>query len=452
MDRAQQDGRRLASRRRRLHVATESVFRLILSEVWSALRLSWISVADDALGRGRSYLPEVRAIRVRRISRSDLGDLTLAAVLTAVAELDVWVRGTVPGPRWENALLLPLVALPLAWRRRWPCAALAIIAAAIAAQALLVAGHPPSGLLYAGPILIGAYSVGAHAPWSRRAFAALAALAVAYDIIYLNAQGGLSGSFNAVAGALVWLLLPTGAWLLGWYMRRRRREAAAAAEAVRVEREREQQRLAALEQERGRMARELHDILAHSVSLMGVQAGAAEEVLTSDPERARPVLRSIQQTSRDSVAELRRLLGMLRAEELEPERAPQPSLDQLDALVTRMSEAGLPVELQVEGARHPLPAGIELTAYRVVQESLTNALKHAHPSRVEVVIRYQPAQLDVRIHNDGVSPLANGNGSGHGLLGMNERVSLYGGHLDTGLTAEGTFRVHAEIPFETAPA
>src|SRR6476646_1388099 len=155
MDRAQQDGSRLASRRRRLHAATESVFRVILSEVWSALRLSWISVADDALGRGRSYLPEVRPIRVRHISRSELGDLALAAVFTAVAQLDVWVRGTVPGPRWENALLLPLVALPLAWRRRWPCAALAIIAAAIAAQTLLVAGHPPSGLLYAGPILIG---------------------------------------------------------------------------------------------------------------------------------------------------------------------------------------------------------------------------------------------------------------------------------------------------------
>jgi signal transduction histidine kinase len=394
----------------------------------------------------------MRAIRVRRISRSHLGDLALAAAFATVAELDVWVRGTVAGPRLENALLLPLVALPLAWRRRRPCAALTVTAAAIAAQALLVAGHPPSGLLYAGPILLGAYSVGAHAPWSRRAFAALAALAVAYDVVYLNAQGGLSGSFNAVVGALVWLLLPTGAWLVGWYMRRRRREAAAVVETVRVEREREQQRLAALEQERGRMARELHDILAHSVSLMGVQAGAAEEVLTSDPERARPVLRSIQQISRDSVAELRRLLGMLRAEELEPERAPQPSLDQLNALVMRMSEAGLPVELQIEGARHPLPAGVELTAYRVVQESLTNALRHARPSRVEVVVRYAPSQLDVLVRNDGVSHFANGDGGGHGLLGMNERVSLYGGRLEAGVAGEGTFRVHAEIPFETAPA
>jgi signal transduction histidine kinase len=394
----------------------------------------------------------MRAIRLRRLSRSQLGDIALAAAVLAVAELDVWVRGMVAGPRLENALLLAPVALPLICRRRWPCGALAVIASAIAAQALLVAGHPPSGLLFAVPILLGAYSVGAYAPWSWRAFGALAALAVAYDVIYANAQGGLSGSFNAVAGDLVWLFLPTGAWLGGWYMRRRRREAAALVETVRVERAREQQRLAALEQERGRMARELHDILAHSVSLMGVQAGAAEEVLARDPERARPVLRSIQQTSRDSVAELRRLLGMLRAEELELERSPQPGLDQLDALVARMREAGLPVELSVEGSTHPLAAGVELTAYRVVQESLTNALKHARPSRVEVVVRCGPAQLDVLVRNDGVSPGSDGNGSGHGLIGMNERVSLYGGRLEVGATSDREFRVHAEIPLETAPA
>jgi signal transduction histidine kinase len=268
-----------------------------------------MSVADDALGRGRSYLPAVRTVRVRRVSRSDLGDLALAAVFTSVAQLDVWVRGTVPGPKWENALLLPLVALPLARRRRWPCAALAIIAAAIAAQALLVAGHPPSGLLYAGPILIGAYSVGAHAPWSRRLRCALAALAVAYDIIYLNAQGGLSGSFNAVVGALAMAAPPTGAWLLGCTRAaaargrpQRRRFVSSVSASATASRARA---------ERGADARELHDILAHSVSLMGVQAGAAEEVLTSDPERA-TVLRSIQQTSRDSVAELRRLPGTAR--------------------------------------------------------------------------------------------------------------------------------------------
>jgi signal transduction histidine kinase len=391
----------------------------------------------------------MRAVRVRGISRSYIGDVALAAIFTAAAELDVWARGTVAGPRLENALLLALVAPPLAWRRRWPCAALTVTAAAIAAQALLVAGHPPSGLLYAGPILLGAYSVGAHAPWSRRAFAALAALAVAYDVIYLNAQGGLTGSFNAVVGALVWLLLPTGAWLAGSYMRRRRAAAAAVAEATRVEREREQQRLAALEQERARMARELHDILAHSVSLMGVQAGAAEQVLAQEPERARPMLRSIQQISRDSVAELRRLLGMLRAAELGPELAPQPGLDQLDALLAGMREAGLPVELHIEGQAHPLPAGIELTAYRVVQEALTNALKHARPSQVDVLIHYGPAQLQVLIGNDGVS--LGGNGGGHGLIGMQERVSLYGGRLDAGSHADGEFRVQAEIPLEAAP-
>jgi signal transduction histidine kinase len=198
------------------------------------------------------------------------------------------------------------------------------------------------------------------------------------------------------------------------------------------------------------MARELHDILAHSVSLMGVQAGAAEQVLAQEPERARPMLHSIQQISRDSVAELRRLLGMLRAAELGPELAPQPGLDQLDALLTRMREAGLPVELHIEGRAHPLPAGIELTVYRVVQEALTNALKHARPSQVDVVVRYGPTQLQLFVGNDGVS--LGGNGGGHGLIGMQERVSLYGGRLDAGSHADGEFRVHAEIPLEAAPA
>jgi DNA-binding NarL/FixJ family response regulator len=171
------------------------------------------------------------------------------------------------------------------------------------------------------------------------------------------------------------------------------------------------------------MARELHDVLAHSVSVMGVQAGAAEEVLARVPERARPVLRSIQRISRDSIGELRRLLGMLRSDELEPSTAPQPRLDQLDGLIERMRRAGLPVALRITGSRHVLSAGVELTAYRVVQEALTNALKHARPSHVDVVLSYSPDRLEISIDNDG--PCAAGNGTGQGLIGMNERVSRY---------------------------
>jgi len=368
----------------------------------------------------------------------------LAAVFTAAAELDVWVRHTVSGPRLTNALLLAFVAPPLVVRRRWPCSAVLVTAAAIALQAVVV-GKPPSGFLY-WPILILSYSLGAYASASKRALAALAALAVAYGVVIGYAFSG--SAFNVTA--IPWMLASLAPWLLGRYMRGRRERAAALVAGERREREREQQRLEALEREQARMARELHDILAHSVSLMGVQAGAAEEVLAREPERARPMLRSIQQTSRDSVAELRRLLGMLRAPELEPERAPQPGLDQLGLLVGRMREAGLPVELLVEGDAHPLAAGLELTAYRVVQEGLTNALKHARPSHVEIVIRYGNGRLGVSVENDGVTTA--GNGSGHGLIGMNERVTLYGGTLRAGLRPGGGFCVEAEIPLESGSA
>jgi len=381
-------------------------------------------------------------VRLGGVSLAFVGDVLLAAVFTAAAELDVWVRGTVSGPRLTNAVLLAFVAPPLVVRRRWPSAAVAITAAAITAQAAIV-GKPPSGFLY-WPILIVSYSLGAYAQASKRTLAALAGLTVAYA--YVTVAWTAHGSFNVTA--VPWLLAAVLPWFLGCYMRRRRARAAAVVASERRERDGEQQRLAALEDERGRMARELHDILAHSVSLMGVQAGAAEQVLDRDPERARPMLRSIQQTSRDSVSELRRLLGMLRAEELEPDRAPQPRLDQLDTLIAGIRSAGLPVELRIEGQTHPLSAGIELMAYRVVQEALTNALKHARPSRVEVVLRYGAERLDISVENDGVLPHTNGDGAGHGLIGMNERVSLYGGRLAARARPGGEFRIDAEIPLE----
>lgn len=386
-------------------------------------------------------------MRVVRARRDLLLDVLLAALFATAAQLDVWVQGTVTGPKLTNSLLLALVAPPLVLRRRWPCAALVAIAAAVTAQRLVV-GHSPSGFLF-WPLLVGAYSVGAYASWSRRVLLTLMAFYAAYVFMFANQ---LDFSFTALVPELLWTLLPAALWLAGRQMRKRRATATLAAEATRLELEHRQERVTALEQERGKMARELHDILAHSVSLMGVQAGAAEEVLAHDPERARPVLRSIQQTSRDSVAELRRLLGMLRAEELQPELGPQPDLDQLGALVQRMHEAGLPIELSIEGTARPLPAGVELTAYRVVQEALTNALKHARPTKVEVVIRYSLRQLDLLVCNDGIAHARNGNGNGHGLIGMNERVSLYGGRLQAGSRDPSEFRVHAEIPLEDGPA
>jgi signal transduction histidine kinase len=386
--------------------------------------------------------------RTRPTLRPDVGNLLLAALFLVAAQVDVWL-GDVPGPALANAALLALVAPPLAWRRRAPGVAVTVTVAALGAQALLVPGTPPAGLPYAGPLLIGTYSLGAYGASRRNAIAPLAAVFVGYDLVWGLSQG-LTGSLVAVTTALLWLLVPFGAWLLGRSVARRRQATIAEAQTLRADRDREQERLAALELEHARMARELHDILAHSVSLMGVQAGAAEEVLGRDPERARPVLRSIQQTARESVAELRRLLDMLRADDSGAGRAPQPGIHELDALVARMRQAGLPVALRVEGEAHPLAAGIELTAYRVVQEALTNALRHARPSRVDVVITRTPTRLEISIANDG-SPPSTGSG-GHGLLGMTERVSLYGGTLRAGPRSRDEFRVEAQIPLDPAAA
>jgi signal transduction histidine kinase len=383
-------------------------------------------------------MPTLRA----RIGLAAVGDVLLTGLFVLVAELDVWVRGTVEGSRVANGLILAFVAPPLLWRRRWPSVAVVAIAAVVAVQAVVV-GHPPSGFLY-WPILIGGYSLGAHAPAGRRQLTALAVLMAAYLFLTLLWVSGSSG-FSPTE--IPWSFAPLIAWGAGRLIGRRRAHAEAVRSAERAQREQEQQRLAALEQERVRMARELHDILAHSVSLMGVQAGAAEEVLAHDPERARPVLQSIQRTARDSVGELRRLLGMLRASDLGPELAPQPGVHELDALLEQMRDASLPVRLHTEGTPHPLPPGVELTAYRVVQEALTNALKHARPTHVGVILEYGQSRIDICVENDGVD--AAPNGSGHGLIGMRERVSLYGGTLEAAPDGSGRFLVHAAIPIES---
>jgi signal transduction histidine kinase len=385
----------------------------------------------------RSGDGRVSVIHMSRLA--GVGDLALAALFVLAGELDVWVRGTVQGSRPLNAAILAFVGLPLVVRRRRPELTVVVVAAAVLTQALAV-GRAPSGFLY-WPILIAAYSLGAHGPARRRQLATLALLVGAYA--YLTVEWASTGGVNVTA--VPWMFAPVLAWVAGMWMRRRRRRSAADAARVQRERDDEQRRLAALEHERVRMARELHDILAHSVSLMGVQAGAAEQVLANDPERARPVLQSIQQTARDSVGELHRLLSMLRAHDVGPELSPQPSLHDLEALFGRMRDAGLNVEWHTRGSAAISP-GIELTVYRVVQEALTNALKHARPTRVAVELTYAGNRLDVDVWNDGVDDTSRGSGTGHGLLGMRERVSLYGGSLEAAREAAGGFRVLASIP------
>src|ERR671937_2433814 len=233
------------------------------------------------------------------------------------------------------------------------------------------------------------------------------------------------------------------AWLLGDNLRTRRaylRELEARAE--RLEREQEESARRAAAEDHARIARELHDVLAHNVSVMVVQAAAADDVFETQPDRAREALRAIERTGRGALTELRRLLGSVRT--TGTEFAPQPGLAGLGTLVEGVRAAGLPVTLHVEGELDDLPAGLDLSAYRIVQEALTNAIKHADASLAEVRVRRTADGVELEVVDDGVGPAENGRGQG--LIGMRERASLLGGEVEAGPQPGGGFRVKATLP------
>ncbi len=212
-----------------------------------------------------------------------------------------------------------------------------------------------------------------------------------------------------------------------------------------AERERDLAAREAVVEERARIARELHDVIAHNVSIMVVQAGAERRALGNGSGSTREVLETIEQIGRSALTEMRRLVGMLRSDAHDP-LSPQPGLDDLTTLVTQVREAGLPVELHVAGEPRALPVGIELSAYRIVQEALTNALKHAGEARAEVYLRYGADSLELEVLDDGAGALTRHSRGGHGLVGMRERAALYGGRLDAGERPEGGFSVRVMLP------
>jgi signal transduction histidine kinase len=223
-------------------------------------------------------------------------------------------------------------------------------------------------------------------------------------------------------------------------------EADAARErAERLEREREAEARAAVAEERARIARELHDVVGHSVSVMTVQASGVRRLLRDDQEREREALLIVERTGREALAEMRRMVGVLRRPEEAPALAPQPSLEHLGRLVEQARDAGLDVDLHIEGDAVELPAGVDLTAYRLVQEGLTNAIKHAKASHAHVRVSYGADTIEVIVSDDGRG-VGNGDGGGHGLVGMRERVSVYGGELDAGPQPGGGYRLRAKLP------
>lgn len=215
--------------------------------------------------------------------------------------------------------------------------------------------------------------------------------------------------------------------------------------SARLEADRDATARRAVAEERQRIARELHDVIAHSVSVMTVQAGAVRRLLRPDQERERTALESIEATGREALTEMRRLVGLLREQGATPEFVPPPSMRAVDVLVGTVREAGLPVELEVVGSPHPLQPGVDLAAYRVIQEALTNALKYSGPAQAWVTVRWTPLELELEIANDG-SDTAPGRGGGHGLDGLRERVALVGGTIDSGPADGGGFVVRARLP------
>jgi signal transduction histidine kinase len=245
-------------------------------------------------------------------------------------------------------------------------------------------------------------------------------------------------------------LLPFAvAWMIGDSVRTRRQYIAALEErAERLERERAAEAARAVAEEQARIARELHDVIAHNVSVMVVQAAAGNDVFDSRPDRARDALRNIEQTGRSALDELRRLL--LGVRDGSAEYAPQPGIADLDGLLDQVRAAGLDVTLTIEGAPTALPSAVELSAYRIVQEALTNTLKHARATRADVCIRYEPHELGLEIHDDGIGAEPTVNGSKHGLIGMRERLALLGGSLAAGPDSRGGFTVSAQFPLGAA--
>jgi signal transduction histidine kinase len=340
--------------------------------------------------------------------------------------------------------LVLLHTLPLVTRRRFPGAVLALcVASGLAFAALFM---PP---FFLGPaMLVAVYSVAAYG----RRWVSLAGLAVAE--LGLAAVQLTPGRLERSA-FLLFMGIIAVAWMLGHFVGDRQVYAAQLEErTAELEQAREELARRAVVEERLRLARELHDVVAHAMSVIAVQSGVGAHVAASRPQEVGKALAAIEATSRAALEELRRLLGVLR-QDSEPQASltPVPGLADLDSLLAEVAKVGLAVRLRVEGTPSPLPPGVDLSAYRIVQEALTNVVKHAGPARAQVTIGYRDQEVMVEVIDDGrgaVTPAGDGRaGTGHGLIGMRERVAVFGGDLEVGPRPGGGFRVAARLPLAT---
>ena len=393
--------------------------------------------------RVSNLIRRIRAIDPHAIDALAALALTVAALATLVGRASD--DSTYRDVDFLAVALVLLQTLPLAARRVAPLGVLVVIDSAIDVHAAL--GYE---MVQAGTFgsLIALYGV-ASLTDSRRGIVAALIMVPAFAIFFATNRQDF-GAGGIASTCATWAAV----WFLGTYIRIRGEQAEAAGErAAWLERDRDVRAREAVADERARIARELHDMVGHALNLIVIQAGGAQRVFESRPELARQSLASIESAGRQALSDMERMLEILRvAEGPDQVLSPQPGLRQVDSLAAHVSEAGLPVEVAVEGSPTELPSSVDLSAYRIVQEALTNSLKHAGASRAKVSIRYGPHSLELEVTDDGRGMSErgpSGDKEGRGLVGMRERVALFGGELSAGPMPEGGFRVLARLPLRS---
>lgn len=384
-----------------------------------------------------------------RLVRRRYGDVLLAAALAAAmsVELVSWVAAGLPA-----ALGCGLLAtVPVALRRRSPLVSFVLTMFGIQLLVHVQPGFENDSMSFVLAFFVALYSLGRHATGAE---AWLGVLGVAVVMLLFNLSEGGVGQTDL--GDVAFLMGFVGApWAAGLTLRlRRERESELQSEHERLQRDQDQRARRAVAEERARIARELHDVVSHAISVTVLQARGARRTLMSDPDSAREALDAIEQTNTTALGDMRRLLAVLRDTEPDDahtqpvDRAPQPSLDHLDTLVRHVRGSGVPVTVEVRGRRQPLPPGVDLSAYRIVQEALTNVLKHTAHAEARVVLEYEDDAVFVSVANDGLpGPVPDpGAGGGHGLIGIQERVAVVGGEVTAGPRPDGGFEIRARLP------
>lgn len=371
----------------------------------------------------------------------DHTDLAMAVALLALGLLEALIL-VEQAPLWPQVLLTFVWTVPLIWRRRWPVVVLAVV---IAMGPTLDVVNTQGGVIsFVLSALLASYTVGREldppATWWGPG------LTVGFGWVAYGATDGALSDFVFVA------VLYGGAWAVGYAIRRRDVEVdQLIRETDELRRTQAEHERLAVEAERARIARELHDIVAHNISVITIQSQALRHRLASSNSDDAEALRAIETTARQAMAEMRHLLGVLRADGNALPLAPQPGLDEMPQLMAEVHAAGIEISLVVEGEPVSVPPGVGLACYRVVQEALTNVRKHSLAGSAEILLRYRPDALEVRIDDRGprrptVSSEDGLSGGGHGLAGMRERVTLYGGQVNAGARPDGGFRVHVVLP------